>query len=312
MELSVVTSMYCSAPYLREFYVRMRSAAEKITPDYEIIFVNDGSPDESLETAKELLENDPRVRIIDLSMNFGQHKALMTGLQHARGRRVFLIDSDLEEAPELLDAFSAKFTEEPGCDVVYGIRKFSRGAIFERFTSWAFYVLINILAGLKMPSNITTARLMSLRYVRSLVSFRERELFLGGLCYIAGYKQIALQVEKTSKGKSAYTMRKKIAMLINAVTSFSNKPLIHIFYIGMAMSGLSGLSILYLLGERIFYARQVDSMSMLIVSLWFLGGLIIFFMGVFGIYLSKTFIEIKNRPYTIIREIFERADAEES
>ena len=129
MELSIVTTLYHSAPYIEEFYARVRNEAEKITSDYEIIFVNDGSPDHSLDVVLPICERDEKVKVIDLSRNFGHHKAMMTGLAHARGAWVFLIDCDLEEEPELLGKFSAE-VKGSGADVVYGVQQKREGKLF--------------------------------------------------------------------------------------------------------------------------------------------------------------------------------------
>ena len=126
--------MFRSAPYLLEFHRRVSSEAAKLTGDYEILFVNDGSPDESLAIALSLREADPHVKVVDLSRNFGHHKAMMTGLRHARGKRVFLIDCDLEEEPELLGRFDAVLAANPQADVVYGVQSARKGAWFERIT----------------------------------------------------------------------------------------------------------------------------------------------------------------------------------
>ncbi|MGH9548808.1 MAG: glycosyltransferase family 2 protein, partial [Terriglobales bacterium] len=126
MDLSIVTTLYASAPYLEEFYARTCVVAERVTSDFEIILVNDGSPDNSLEIALSLYRKDARVRIVDLSRNFGHHKAMMTGLAHARGDMVFLLDSDLEEEPELLNTFYEKL-QQTGADVVFGVQQKRKG-----------------------------------------------------------------------------------------------------------------------------------------------------------------------------------------
>jgi len=297
--------MYYSAPHLEEFYERVSGAAQKITGDYEIIFVNDGSPDNSLEVAVSLHEKDSRVTVVDLSRNFGHHRAMMTGLGYARGEKVFLIDCDLEEEPELLGIFHEKFLEE-ACDVVYGVQKSRRGGVFERISGDLFYSLINIISEIDLPKNIFTARLMSARYVKSLVEHREREIYIDGLWHLTGYKQIPLYVNKHSKNTTTYSLRKKLALCVNAITSFSDTPLIFIFYTGVFISSISVLYILYLFSRKIFSGVGISGWTSLIVSVWFLGGLTIFFIGIIGIYLSKIFIETKQRPYAIIRAVYGR------
>src|SRR6266480_3840502 len=157
MTLSIVTTLYNSAPYVEEFYVRVCAATEQITEDYEIILVNDGSPDNSLEIALSIYHKDPRVRVIDLSRNFGHHKAMMTGLIHARGKLVFLLDSDLEEEPELLEQFY-QLLKAKDADVVYGVQEKRKGRLFERVSGTLFFKLFNFLSTYPIPPNLITVR----------------------------------------------------------------------------------------------------------------------------------------------------------
>ena len=305
MDLSIVTTMYRSAQYVEEFYARIRRSARQITEDYEIIFVNDGSPDNSLEIAVSLYERDEKVRIIDLSRNFGHHKAIMTGLSHARGRWVFVIDCDLEEEPEILPRFHREMMSTDA-DVVYGIQETRGGNLKRRLTGRLFYALFNALSSAPVPPNAVTARLMSRRYVTSLVEHKDREVFLLGLWTITGFKQVPVAVQKHFKGNSAYTLGHKVSVFVNSITSFSNKPLVFIFYLGCVISLFSGVAASYLVVRRLFFGGLLVGWPSLIVSLWLLGGLTIFCLGIIGIYLSRIFTETKQRPYTIIRQSYER------
>lgn len=306
MELSIVTTMYCSSPYIQEFYDRICAVTKKITEDHEMIFVNDGSPDDSLDIAVSLYEKDPKVRVIDLSRNFGHHKAMMTGLMHAKGELVFLIDCDLEEEPELLEKFYAEHRQNDDVDVVYGVQKARKGGFFEKISGNIFYWLFNLLSSYPVPSNLVTARLMSKRYVESLVQHKDREVFIAGLWAITGFKQAPLMVAKHNKGNSSYDLRRKISILVNSITSFSNKPLLLIFYLGSIILFISSLAALHLVIRRVFFGVLLAGWPSLMVTIWLLGGLTIFCVGVIGIYLSRVFMETKERPYTIIRQIYER------
>jgi len=306
MKLSIVTTMYCSAPYLNEFYERICATAEKITSEYEIIFVNDGSPDDSLDIAVALYEKDPRVRVIDFSRNFGHHKAMMTGLMHAKGELVFLIDCDLEEEPEFLEKFYAEHRKNDDVDVVYGVQKARKGGFVEKISGNIFYWAFNLFSSYPVPPNIVTARLMSKRYVDSLVKHKDREVFMAGLWAITGFKQVSLMVTKINKGNSSYDLKRKISILLNSITSFSNKPLLFIFYLGSMILFISSMAALYLVIRKVFFGVLLAGWPSLMVSIWLLGGLTIFCVGVIGIYLSRVFMETKERPYTIIRQIYER------
>lgn len=304
MKLSIVTTLYYSAPYLAQFHTRMCATAECITQDFEIIYVNDGSPDDSLNMALSLYEQDKRVKVIDLSRNFGQHKAMMTGLAHSGGDFVFLIDSDLELAPELLTDFYTVFQQNQ-VDVVYGVQDKRQDPLFDRLSARSFYFFFNLLSSDSLPVNLTIVRLMSRRYVLALVEHQERELLIGGLWQITGFQQQPMLIRKLSKGKTTYNISKRVTILINAVTSFSNRPLVLIFYLGLLISVLAGFGAFYLLVQRLFFGVYLVGWPSLIVSIWLLGGLTIMCLGIIGIYLSKIFIEIKQRPYTIIRQIYE-------
>lgn len=306
MDLSIVTTLYYSAPYLNEFYTRIKKECEKITDDYEIIFVNDDSPDNSLEVALSLQKNDDKIVVIDLAKNYVHLKTIMAGLSFTKGDLVFLIDCDLEEEPELLGKFYNEM-QRTKADVIYGQQERRKGGIFERVTGNIFYNIINFLSDITIPPNFITARLMTQRYVRSLVSHKERELYLGGILVIAGFKQVSMRVKKHSRGISSYTFRDRVNDAVNSILSFSNKPLIFIFYIGIFITIITFPGLLYLIIKRLVGGSLIGWTS-LMVSLWFIGGLIIFMMGIIGMYLSKIFIETKHRPYVIIRDIYERYD----
>lgn len=299
--LSIVTSMYRSAPYLREFCARAGAAAAGLSSDYEIVLVNDGSPDESLDIALTLRREDPRIKVVDLSRNFGHHKALMTGLTRATGRLVFLIDCDLEEDPAWLTAFERQLREQGG-DVVYGVQTSRKGGWFERVSGQVFFSAFNRMLTHPIPANIVTARLMTRRYVDALVQHDEREVALAGLWQITGFAQHPSPVVKRSRQGSTYSLRRRVGVFVSAITAFSNRPLIYIFQIGIGVMLLSILAGLVLLYQWTTSGIGVPGWASIMVSIWFLGGLTIFCTGVIGIYLAKVFTETKRRPYTIVRE----------
>ncbi len=308
LSLSIVTSLYQSEEFLTEFHARCTAAATRLAgSSYEIILVNDGSPDQSLQKAIDLHARDPHVRVIDLSRNFGHHKALMTGLAHAQGELVFLIDCDLEEDPAWLLTFHDAMRAD-SVDVVYGVQAERKGDWAERSAGRLFFSVFNWMLTHPIPVNVVTARLMTSRYVKALVSHQERELCLAGLWVITGFAQRPIAVQKGSRPTSSYTTRKRISVFANAITSFSNRPLIYIFQIGMTVMALSVVAGVVLLYMRLNGQIGVPGWASIMVSIWFLGGLIIFCVGVIGMYLAKIFIEIKQRPYTIIRAEYASED----
>jgi putative glycosyltransferase len=306
MKLSIVATLYQSAPYIKEFYGRATSVAKQLAAeDYEIILVNDGSPDNSLELAVSLTESDPAVIVVDLSRNFGHHKGMMTGLMHSKGELVFLIDSDLEEEPEWLLQFNQKMKKQ-GCDVIYGVQTRRKGRKFERWSGILFYRLFNMLSGLQLPESLVTARLMTRRYVNALMLHQEREILIAGLWQITGFAQYPHPVIKRSRSKTTYSFQKKVSHLVNSVTSFSNAPLVGIFYMGIVISLFAVVYTLYLIFHWLFLATPLSGWTSVMASIWLLGGMIISFVGVVGIYIAKVFTETKHRPYTIVRHIYGR------
>jgi len=303
MQLSIVTTLYRSSSWLKEFYRRAVATAETITTDFEIILVNDGSPDDALDVAIALHDSDKRVVIIDLSRNFGHHKAIMTGLANARGERVFLIDCDLEEQPELLGEFWQKMSER-NADVIYGVQRSRKGGFVERVTGGLYYDVFNFLSDTKIIKNMSVVRLMTRRYVDSLIQHREQELVFAGLAALTGYTQEPLEFVKLSRGDTNYDLGKKINMVANSIASFSNKPLIYIFHLGLLLTISSVILVMFYLLRYIWFGNSISGWTSLIVSLWTLGGLILLSLGVIGIYLAKMFVEVKDRPYTIIRSIY--------
>ena len=307
MKLSIVATLYKSAPYINEFHQRASVVAKQLVgEEYEIVFVNDGSPDNSLDVALELTKLDNHVVVVDLSRNFGHHKAMMTGLGYATGEQVFLIDSDLEEEPEWLLSF-AKQMETEESDVVYGVQSKRRGGFFEQATGKLFYKTFRFLTGIAQPNDIVTARLMSRRYVNALLLHQERELNIGGLWVITGFKQAQKIVLKHATSPTTYSLSQKLSHLVNAVTSFSSKPLVYTFYSGLFIS-ITAITYIAYLTIRYFIAAPPDGYTSIIASVWFFSGLIIFFIGLQGIYISKVFSEVKQRPYSIIRHVYKNSE----
>ena len=297
--------MYGSARFLPDFHLRCTAAARALSGDYEIILVNDGSPDESLRTALDLHERDPHLRIIDLSRNFGHHKAMMTGLAHACGELVFLIDCDLEEDPEWLSRFHDTMMTS-GADVVYGVQEAHKGGWVERTAAQMFFSDFNRTLTHPISVNVVTARLMTSRYVKALVGHQERELCLAGLWAITGFEQHPISVRKRRRGESSHTVRTRISALVNAITSFSNRPLVYIFQAGVAVMALAVAAGAILLYQSLSGEIGVPGWASIMMSIWFLGGLIIFCIGVIGMYMAKIFTETKRRPYTIVRAEYGR------
>jgi putative glycosyltransferase len=188
--------------------------------------------------------------------------------------------------------------------VVFGVQKARKGNLFERISGRCFYAMFNRISEVKMPESHVTARLMSRTYLNALLSYKDKELFLGGVYELVGFQQLAVPVTKASHSKTTYTFTKKLTLIANAITSFSSAPLQIIFWTGLLISLFSLAFVLFTV-----YRWEVHSISpgftSIIASIWLIGGINIFFLGVIGLYIKKILGEVVDRPYTTIRKIYE-------
>jgi putative glycosyltransferase len=280
MKLSIVSTLYRSAPYLAEFHQRLTAAARAVAgDDFEIVFVNDGSPDDVLDRAVKLTESDARLTVVDLSRNFGHHKAMMTGLAHARGDFVFLIDSDLEEDPEWLTGFWEQ-REREGCDVVYGVNEKRTGGPLHRLSGRIFYWVYRSLAGRALPENLLTARLMTRRYVDALLLHTEREPIIAGLWLSTGFDQRPHPAAKHRSSETTYHFGRKVTIFINAVTAFSDLPLHFIFHLGWVLTLLAGLGTLGLTAAQFLAATPPPAWLWALASIWLACGILTTCVGI--------------------------------
>ena len=190
---------------------------------------------------------------------------------------------------------------------MYGVQTARRGPLRERVGGWVFFRVFNALSDWPITENLVTVRLMTRQYVAALVEHREREMMIAGLWAMTGFRQVPLPIRKHSRSTSTYRLTHKIAILVNSITSFSDKPLVLIFYLGAIIVFLASVAAAYLVLRRVFFGELLAGWPSLIVSVWLLGGLTLFCLGIIGVYLSKVFLETKQRPYTIIRHTYERS-----
>lgn len=302
--LSVVTSVYRSERFIPAFIDETIAAIKKAHIEhYEIIFVNDGSPDDSLGHLLRARTGNPSIKIVDLSRNFGHHKAIMAGLSYAKGELTLIIDCDLEVHPGVLQPFLDTL-QDTGADVVYGIQEKRKGALVERTGGALFWHLFNRLSETKIPANVLSERLMTRRYVDALLSLGDRNVFLGGMMYWSGFRQIAVLVKKTQReGASTYSFRKRVALLLEAVTSFSTVPLKLVLGGGIALTLCAGVAGIALLIRKMFHPESVlvgfTSLMLVIIGM---AGIIITVLGVIGLYISRIYTQTQNRPLFIVRE----------
>ena len=303
MKISFVTTIYRTGKDVEALAGLCFEAAASLDLDCEVVFVNDGSPDDGLEIAAALAQRDHRVVVVDLARNYGQHKALWTGLETASGDLIMMLDGDLEEDPRWAVDFHREMLRT-AADVVYGVQIRPKGSLQYRFGRNAFYRMLDITSDFKFPRDVATARLMTRRYVTALLSHQERELFLVGLMHATGFTQSPYRVHKLSISESSYTLPKLMRLFLMAVTSFSIKPLIGVFFSGVILSGLAFLLIIFLIGRFLVTGVSVEGWTSVVAGMMLLNGVTILFVGVLSIYIGTIFLEVKQRPRTIVTRIY--------
>jgi dolichol-phosphate mannosyltransferase len=302
--LSVTIPCYNEEAGLPELYRRVTATChEVIGDDYEVILVNDGSRDGTWGAIKTLAELDPHVIGIDLSRNFGHQAALTAALTLSCGERIFILDADLQDPPELLGAMMAVMDD--GADVVYGKRRTRAGETRrKKITAKLFYRLLAQLIDFDIPTDAGDFRLMSRRVLTALLSMPEAHRFIRGMVSWIGFRQVPLEYDRQSRyaGETGYTFAKMINFALDAITAFSAKPLRLGLYAGIGLLGLSWLGIIYSVVSWLFFSTQPGWTSLIIVVM-FMGGAQIFMLAMIGEYVSRTFVQTKGRPLYLFREI---------
>lgn len=308
MKLSIVSTMYRSVPYLPDFVRRVSDAAASLTSEYELILVNDGSPDESLAVALELQRNYPFVCVLDLARNFGHHAAIVAGLDRAQGDYVFLIDSDLEEQPEWLPQFYEALRNSD-VDVVFGVQERRVAGTVSNLFGRAFWASINFMSSVRIPSNPMTCRLMTRDYLAALLTVEDRVLYLAGVFAWTGFRQKGIALTKSPRPqghKSTYSLRRRFSQVVESFSSFSIAPLYIVFLTGL-LTWIASLAYgVYMFLVKLFWPDSVQGgFTSLMLSIWFFSGLVILSIGIVGLYLAKIFQEVKRRPLYIVRKFYE-------
>ena len=303
--ISIVSTMYRSRPFLERFLAEcLQALAELDCTEFEIVLVNDGSPDDSLDYAVSRRKDIPHLVVVDLSRNFGHHYAIQAGLQYARGDQIFLIDCDLEVSPLTLAEFKKKL-DISGSDMIYGYQESRKGGLFEKASGGFFYKAFNLLSDIKIPENIATERIMTRRYVEALLQLGDRNLFLGGMMSWTGFKQLGLPLQKKQReGRSSYTLLARIHLMVNAVSSFSAQPLVWMFNIGLTITTFSFLYVFYLVARKVLFDDALLGFTSMVALTTLSLGIMTTGMGVIGIYLGKIFTQVQNRPTYIVKDLY--------
>ncbi len=299
--LSVVIPVYKAENCLDELYQRLKTSLETISSDFEIVLVEDCGGDNSWTVIERLASADHRVRGVQFSRNFGQHYGITAGLDCSRGDWVVVMDCDLQDRPEEIPRLYAKAAE--GYDVVLARRGARRDPVLKRFTSWLFYRLFSYLADIDYDGQTGNFRIMSRQVVKSFLLMREQLRFFGGLVQWLGFPTASIEVQHAERfeGNSTYTFAKLWKLAAETIIAYSDKPLRLAVRFGFMMAFLAFCYGVYILGHALLYGSPIPGWNSLIVSLYFIGGIIISILGIIGIYLGKTFDESKKRPLYIVR-----------
>jgi dolichol-phosphate mannosyltransferase len=301
VQISVVTPVYGCRSCLDELCYRLKEALEKITFDFEIILVNDASPDEAWETIVEISQKDKRVKGLNLSRNFGQHNAITAGLDHSKGEWVVVMDCDLQDQPEEIINLYNKAQE--GFDIVFAKRMNRKDGFFKTYTSRIFYGIFNFLTDIKPDFTIANFGIYSNISIKEYLKFKESFKVFPILIRLIGFRNTAIEVMHGIRpnGKSSYNYLKLIKLALKIVVSHSNKPLYISIYLGFFMAMLSFLYSVILILRYFSYNVPLGYTS-IILTILFIGGLILIMLGILGIYLGKIFDQVKERPLYIIKQ----------
>ncbi|GCF07193.1 glycosyltransferase family 2 protein [Dictyobacter arantiisoli] len=297
---SIVAPIFNEEETLPHFYARVTQVMEKVGEPFELILVNDGSRDSSYQVMQDLHASDPRVRIIDFSRNFGHQIAISAGLDYAQGKAVVVMDSDLQDPPEVIPELIARWKE--GVEVVYAQRESRVGETkFKLITADLFYRLIDRITSISIPRNVGDFRLVDRQVVDSLIQMREHHRFMRGLSAWVGFRQEAVLYKREERyaGETKYPLNKMIKFSLDAITSFSHLPLQLATTFGFILAVISLLGIVVAAFLRLVTGAITGQASTLILVL-FLGGIQLIFLGIIGEYLGRIYDEVRARPLYIV------------
>jgi polyisoprenyl-phosphate glycosyltransferase len=301
--ISVVVPVYNEEAVIHESYSRLKVVLEGLNEPYELIFVNDGSRDATTAMIRRICNDDSTVRLIDFARNFGHQTAITAGMDYSTGDAIIVIDADLQDPPEVIPEMIAKWRE--GFDVVYGQRVQRKGeTLFKRFTSAAFYRVLNKLTDVDIPVDTGDFRLIDRKVCDALKQVKERNRYIRGIISWLGFRQTGVEFirEKRFAGETKYPLKKMLRFAFDAITSFSYKPLKLATYAGVTVSLAGFAYLMVVLYQKLFTTSTVTGWaSMMAVNLFF-NGVVLLMLGIIGEYIGRIYDEAKGRPLYVIRE----------
>jgi dolichol-phosphate mannosyltransferase len=300
---SIVVPVFNEAENLSELYRRLAGVMRSLKEPWEIIFVNDGSTDETSDRLKEIKEKDDHIRVAEFVRNFGHQIAVTAGMDIAEGGAVIIIDADLQDPPEVIPDLIVRWKQ--GYEVVYAIRSEREGETWlKEFTAKLFYRLIYRITDVKIPLDTGDFRLLDEKVVAVLRTMRERHRFLRGMAAWVGFRQIGVPYRRHARfaGKTKYPLGKMIRLALNAVTSFSYFPLQMATYLGFFCAGIAAIAIPIVVVLRLTGSGAFFGQATTLISVLFLGGVQLICVGILGEYIGRVYDEVKGRPLYIMRE----------
>jgi len=303
IDLSVIIPVYNEEANINRLYQRLTATLSKIADSYELVFVNDGSIDNSLEMLKQIAKSDRHILYIDFSRNFGHQVAVSAGLDNANGQAVVIIDADMQDPPEIIEDLYREYNK--GFEVVYATRRQRIGESFlKKFTARLFYRIMQKITSVDIPIDTGDFRIIDHKVVKALRRMPEQHKFLRGQISWIGFRQSYVEYDRLERqaGKTGYTYRKMIHFAIDGITSFSSFPLKIASIIGFLVSAFSFVLILVALYQRFVNGDTVRGWTSTVIIILFIGGIQLISLGLMGEYLSRINESVRNRPLYIIRE----------
>ncbi|WP_298548064.1 glycosyltransferase family 2 protein [uncultured Aquimarina sp.] len=300
MKISVVSPVYLGQKMVNELVNRIDESLSLICDTYEIILIEDGSPDESWDAIEQICKTNKNVKGVQLSRNFGQHYAITAGLACVTGEWVVVMDCDLQDKPEEIPNLFQKGLE--GFDIVYAKREIRQDGFLKKISSKIFYKIFGYLTDSKQDSSIANFGIYHQKVIQSILSMKDHVRFFPTMVQWVGFRSTKIKVSHgwREEGKSSYSWRKLINLAFDNIISFSDKPLRLTIRLGLTIAFISFLSGIFYLYKYFNGEIKVLGFASIVISIWFLSGLIIFILGIIGTYLGKTFDKVKERPTYII------------
>ena len=302
--ITFVLPIFNESGNIARLYERLDAVSAMLSYRSEIIFVNDGSTDDSLELLVGIQSRDPRVIVIDFARNFGHQLAVTAGLDASTGDAVIVMDSDMQDPPEVAVELIGRWEE--GFDVVYAQRRTRKDSAFKRLTASVFYKVLRRVAEIDIPPNTGDFRLMDRRVVDEVNKYREHDRFLRGMVSHVGFRQVAVQFDRDERfsGTSGYPLRKMMKFAADGILGFSTFPLTLISRIGYTAAALSVIGVAYAIFMKLFVpAAVVEGWTFIVSSVLFMGGLQLIMLGILGGYIGRIYKEVQNRPLYGVRQV---------